>query len=258
LNREDRKELSQIEKTELKLQWLFNDLVAQTKVGEMLEWHEALEFKLRALRFLERKLVEMARDAPNVVRDEMQQPGVVLKFTGALIDQAQLNLEFFFYLGTAALDVLAKLTKRFYPKDQETFPSDRHLYFKNIIELITTTNIDKDFSKVLSAHQDWIISIYDNRNTLAHSAPAFIGFDKDHNIIFEKRNPDQTQLFRKHENANLVGYLEDTVSNLDTFLEQYLTHFRSRVAETARTQFLREKLWDLLMGRNCVTGRTFE
>jgi hypothetical protein len=239
---DNRRELNQSEKTELQLQWLFSDLLAQARIDEILEWREALNFKLPALRRLQGRLVEIAKDAPSVVREEIEQPVVVLRSTSTAIENARLYLEFFFYMGTAVFDILAKLTKRFYPRNEKSFPNDKRIYFPDIIRVFTTTGIDKEFGKILSVHEDWIASIYNNRNTLAHSASVFIGFDKNYNLVFEKRRPDQTWLWRKHENANLVEYLDEIVSSLYIFLEQYLAYLKKFVAETENTRFQREAL----------------
>ena len=250
------KQLNESEKTELRLHWLFNDLIAQKGGDDIVEWRQALDFKLRGLRHLERSLVEIAKEAPHTFGEEKKQQVVVLKSTSSLIYTASLNLEFFFYLGTAALDVLAKLTKRFYPRNEKSFPKDKRIYFTDIIRVFTTTGIDKEFGKILSVHEDWITSIYNNRNTLAHSASVFIGFDKNYNLVFEKRRPDQTSLWRKHENANLVEYLDETVSSLYLFLEDYLACLRKFIAETENTRFHREALEE---GRftNCSSNSSF-
>jgi hypothetical protein len=237
-----RQELNESEKTELRLQWLFNDLIAQKGADEIVEWNQALGFKLRALRYLERGLVELGRNAPDTVREEMKQQVIVLKSTTSLIFTASLNLEFFFYLGTAVLDLLAKLTKRFYARNEKSFRKDKRIYFTDIIRVFTTTGIDKEFGKMLSPHEDWIASIYNNRNILAHSASVFVGFDKNYNMVFEKRRPDQTSLWPKHENANLVEYVDETISSFYIFLEKYLAYLRNFVPETENTRFFREQL----------------
>lgn len=239
---DNRRELSPTEIIELRLQCLFSDLLLYQHKDEIVEWREALDFKLHAFRHIETRLRQIATTAPSVLEQEMKQPGVLLPSTSSVIENARLNLEFFFYLGTAAFDVLAKLTKAFYPKNQKSFPNDKRLYFTNIVRILTTFGIDKEFGQLLSTHAPWITSIYNNRNTLAHSASAFIGFDENYNMIFEKRNPDQTQLWREHKNENIVAYLDEIRLNLNTFLEQYLVHFRKRVTETERTRLFMKAL----------------
>ncbi len=239
---EDRKELNETEKLELQLQWLFSDLSVQQHIEEVFEWREALGFKLRALRYVEGKLVAMAHSAPGVVKEEMKQPGVLMRSTPVVIENARLNLEFFFYLGTAFFDILAKLTKRFYPRNEKSFPNDQRLYFTDIVRILTETGIDKEYAELLSKHRYWITSIYNNRNVLAHSASSFIGFDENWNMIFEKRSPEQAELWREHKNENLAEYLEEIASNLYDFLEHYLAHFRKVVPESESTQILRKAL----------------
>jgi hypothetical protein len=91
-------------------------------------------------------------------------------------------------------------------------------------------------------NKDWILEIYDNRDTLAHSASPFIGFGDNDQPSFEKRNPADGSLAHKKEFENLLQYLRGTVSNIYGFLDAYITHFRTRVPESDVTEMLTSKL----------------
>jgi len=149
-------------------------------------------------------------------------------------------LECFLYFTASMLDILAKLTREFYPKNRAAISAR---YFTKIISFFTEIDraLDREFTEILDRNKDWILEVYDNRHTLAHSASSFVAFGNDGQVEFEKRKPTNVALFRVKEFQNLSQYLRETLANIYEFLDEYVERFRKVVPESEVTRALIKK-----------------
>lgn len=83
----------------------------------------------------------------------------------------------------------------------------------------------------------------DNRDGLAHKASAFLGFEKDGSVIFEKRRPlDDRNPVRKKEFQNLIEYFDRTIENSYHFLHAYVVVHRRMMNPSERSKIMLKML----------------
>ncbi len=220
------------------LSFLFRDLLKIDPKPEILDWSGAFEYKCRVARYFHARCREATKKLPETLAKETS--GIAMPATGGLLDETRTYLECFFYFTTSAFDILAKLTREFYTNSSKAIGSR---YFKQTIRFFLETDpcLDEGFSRILSQNKDWILSVYGNRDILAHADSAFIAFDKDKLVVFEARNPNDVSSFREKKLENLLPYLEDIIAKMDTFLNSYVQHFRQIVPDSDITRMLRKQ-----------------
>jgi hypothetical protein len=219
------------EKVESLLGFLFGDFLKANPTVESVEWSPALMHKLRVIRYFQAQCLDVAEQLPQVVKRETEEQKIALTETTSLLYTAEAYLECFFYFITSMLDILAKLTREFYPSNKTAIGKK---YFKQTVKFFTETDrtLDPEFTEVLLKNKDWILTVYDNRDSLAHSASPFIAFENDGQPQFEKLRPDDLLLFRNKKFENLSQYLRQTVARIYEFLDAYIEHFRKVVPES--------------------------
>jgi hypothetical protein len=223
---------------EFRLNLLFRDSMRNDSKPEIVEWSSALRDRLRIIRYFQQMCLQVANEIPKAREREKQK--VALVETGSLLFSAGAYLECFLYFITSMLDILAKLTREFYPRNQAAIGGR---YFKATIKFFTETDrtLDREFTEILNKNKGWIQDVYDTRDTFAHSASSFIAFGKDGQASFERRKPAVVGLFRNKEFENLPEYLRATLTNILNFLESYLKHFRKSVPESETTRMFTGK-----------------
>jgi hypothetical protein len=96
---------------------------------------------------------------------------------------------------------------------------------------------------MLSKNRQWIEDVANNRDGLAHRASAFLAFEKDGSVVFERRKPfDDRDPARKKEFEDLVKYLRGTIENLYGFVDAYVLVHRKMVKTSARTTMMLKSL----------------
>jgi len=101
---------------------------------------------------------------------------------------------------------------------------------------------------VLLKNRQWIEDVANNRDGLAHKASAFLGFEKDGSVVFERRKPFDDRIpMRKKEFQDLTKYLDETFENLYTFLDAYTALHRKMVKASDCTRMMLEALEKGLM-----------
>jgi hypothetical protein len=228
------------EKVEALLAFLFGDLLKANPSVDSIPWHPALMHKLRVIRYFQAQCLQVAEQLPQVMKREREEQKVVLAETTSLIYTAEAYLECFFYFVTSMLDILAKLTREFYPTNK---PAMGRKYFKQTIKFFTETDrtLDTEFTEILLKNREWILAVYDNRDSLAHSATPFIAFEDDYQPSFERLKPDDLSLIRNKKFQNLSPYLRGTLGSIYEFLDAYTKHFRKVVPESDLTKMLSMK-----------------
>jgi len=216
---------------------LFNDLAYTVNEPDIIEYCEAFLIKLRVVRYFQTECLRLAKELMHTMMKEKKEEKIVPVSTGALLFRVQIHLECFFYFTTSALDILAKLTREFYPKNKSSI-SGRN--FRRIIAYFSNTGstLDSDFSRLIRTQKDWILNVYNNRDTFAHFDAVFVGFEHGGKIKFETRKPKETRMFREKEYEDLSDYLKQTTHNLYNFLDSYAKHFRKRIPKSERTRIL--------------------
>jgi hypothetical protein len=216
-------------KLEYSLLSLFRSLAPNTTDPlQVVLWSFAFSTKLMNARYCITKCRELSEELPSILRKEEAEQKINLNETGNALFLAELYLESFLYFITSALDILAKPTRELYPKQKTAISSK---YFSNIIDFFTKRDkiADPAFGLILTKHEPWITTVYNNRNVFAHEDKVFIGFDKDGSAMFEKRDPNVTQPFRVKSFEGVSGYLARTASDLHELLVSYLSHFQKRL-----------------------------
>jgi hypothetical protein len=228
------------QKVEALLGFLFRDLLRANPGIESVEWSGALMHKLRVMRYFQAQCLDVAEQIPQVVKRETQEQKVALTDTTSLIYTAEAYLECFFYFVTSMLDILAKLTREFYPANK---PAIGRKYFKQTIKFFIETDctLDPEFTEILLTNREWILAVYDNRDSLAHSATPFIAFEDNYEPSFERLKPNDLSLFRNKTFQNLSPYLRETLGSIYKFLDAYTEHFRKAVPESDVTRMLSMK-----------------
>jgi hypothetical protein len=228
------------EKVESLLGFLFRDLLTANPRVETVERSPALLHKLRVIRYFQAQCLSAAEQLPQVVNRETEEQKIALTETTSLLYTAEAYLDCFFYFITSMLDILAKLTREFYPSNRAAIGKK---YFKQTIYFFTETDpaLDPEFTEILLKNKDWILAVYDNRDSLAHSASPFIAFEKDGQPQFEKLSRDNLLLSRNKRFENLSTYLRHTIERIYEFLDTYTQHFRQAVPESDVARMLSKR-----------------
>jgi hypothetical protein len=171
-----------------------------------------------------------------------QKTGVVSK-VGTPMAHAATHFESFLYFIMGALDILASITVYFYPKDKKTL--SKQVYFKDQMNrtYLKHPNINRDYAALLRENKQWIEDVGKNRDGLAHKASAFLAFEKDGRVVFEKREPyDDNDPLTQKEFEDLLAYLDTTLGSFYRFLDSYVRIHRMRVPVSDQTKMMLENL----------------
>jgi hypothetical protein len=92
-------------------------------------------------------------------------------------------------------------------------------------------------------NRQWIEDVANNRDGLAHKASAFLAFEKDGSVMFERRKPfDDRDPARKEDFQDLTKYLDGTMENLYSFVDAYVALHRKMVKQSDRTTMMLKAL----------------
>jgi hypothetical protein len=221
-------------KTELKLNCLLNDLRVDGRLSALgLAFTDKL-FGVRLARGLCQRAAEECRSV--YLREQAENRGVISGI-GTVRAHASAHFESFLYFIVGAFDILASITRYFYPKHACTL-TDR--YFKDQMKnFIDNPSISPDLAGLLSKNRSWIEDVENNRDALAHKASVFLAFDPDGRLIFEKRKRyDDKEPFSQKPFEDLVQYLNATFEKLYTFLEEYVEIHRRQVPISEKSKLL--------------------
>ena len=243
------RDLRPIRKTELKFQLLVNDLASTCNDIRLVDYQMAFLDKLVGVKLTCSLGRKAAEESSGILQEEEKSdsPGVVSE-VGAPLAYAATYLESFLYFIMGALDILASITLYFYPKHQRAL--SKHAYFKDQMAktFLQHPNISPGYAALLSKNRQWIEDVGNNRDGLAHKASAFLGFEKDGSVIFEKRRPfDDRDPLKKKEFQGLITYLDGTIENLYRFLDAYVAVHRRMVKPSERTKMMLKMLEKGLM-----------
>jgi hypothetical protein len=238
------RDLHPTRKAETRFGLLVNDLASACGDIRLLEYEMAFLDKLAGVKVtysLGRKAAVKSR---RIFRKERKsiKAGVVSKVGGPLT-YAATHLESFLYFIMGALDILASITVCFYPKHSKALST--YAYFKDqmVKTFLKHPNIGPEYSALLSESRQWIEDVANNRDGLAHKASAFLAFEKDGSVVFERRKPfDDRDPARKKEFQDLTKYLDGTVENLYSFVDAYVAVHRKMVKQSDRTRMMLKAL----------------
>lgn len=236
------RELHPTRKTELKFNLLVNDLASACNDIRLSEYGMAFLDKLVGVKLTYSLARKAAEKSCAIFNEEAKIPGVASK-VGTPLAHATAHFESFLYFIMSALDILASITVYFYPKHQKAL--SKSPYFKDQMAktFLKHPNISREYAAMLSKNRQWIEDVANNRDGLAHRASAFLAFEKDGSVVFERRKPfDDRDPARKKEFEDLVKYLRGTIENLYGFVDAYVLVHRKMVKTSARTTMMLKSL----------------
>lgn len=195
--------------------------------------------KLFSIKFNFNACMQSSETLELVAADETKGEQVLLPKTTYYIHEAPLYLESFLYFLTSLFDILAKMTQYLYPAHKTAIPKR---YFVKQIRFFTQTEpeCDNEYRMVLERNRQWIETVFKNRNTFAHDFAPFFAFGDDGTVVFEHREPENSDLTRKRQFQSTKSYLKETLTNLYSFLGDYAKVQRRKVPESVVTVALRK------------------
>lgn len=243
------RDLHPTRKAETRFGLLVNDLTSACGDIRLLDYEMAFLDKLVGVKVTYSLGRKAAAKSRRIFRKEHKsiKAGVVSKVGGPLAHAAT-HLESFLYFIMGALDILSGITVYFYPNHKKALST--HAYFKDQMAktFLKHPNISPEYAALLSKNRQWIEEVANNRNGLAHRASAFLAFEKDGSVVFEKRKPfDDRDPSRKKEFQDLIKYLDGTIESLYCFLDAYVVVHRRMVKPSERTRMMLNMLEKGLM-----------
>ena len=243
------RDLHPTRKAETRFGLLVNDLASACGDIRLSDYQMAFLDKLVGVKVTYSLGRKAALESRRIFREEHKsmKAGVVSKVGGPLA-HAAIHLESFLYFIMGALDILAGITVYFYPQHKKALST--HAYFKDQMAktFLKHPNISPEYAALLSKNRQWIEDAANNRDGLAHKASAFLVFEKDGSVVFEKRKPfDDRDPARKKEFEDLTKYLHRTIENLYGFVDAYVVVHRKMVKPSERTKMMLNMLEKGLM-----------
>jgi hypothetical protein len=219
---------------EFKVNLLIHDLHGDARLSMLgLAFVDKL-FGVKLYRELCKRATE---ECSSIFLKEKEEKSRVLTGIGTSRAYAAAHFEAFLYFIVGAFDVLASITLYLYPKHAKTL-TDR--YFKDQMKtFINNPNVAPEYAVLLRSNENWIEDVHNNRDGLAHKASAFLGFEPDGRVQFEKRRPyDDRDLFAKKDFEDLPRYLDVVLRSLYDFLDKYVEIHRRQVPTSDRSKLL--------------------
>jgi hypothetical protein len=225
-------------RVELRLNLLITDIGGGLRLSV---YGLALLDKLFGVKLYRELCKQAAEECSSIFLKEKNEKSGVLSRIGTSRAHAAAHLESFLYFNVGAFDVLASITVCLYPDHASTI-SPRY-FRKQMRTIIDNPNISPEYADLLARNEHWIEDVHDNRDGLAHKASAFLGFEDDGRIVFEKRRPyDDKDVFAKKAFEDLLMYLDTTLEHLYGFLDRYVEVHRKRVQVSERSKLLLDAL----------------
>lgn len=228
------KPISPRRKIEFKLNLLINDVGGDFRLAIL---GLALVDKLFGVELYRELCNAATKECSSIFLKEKQEKTKIVSGVGTSRAHAAAHFEAFLYFIVGAFDVLASITLYLYPGHAKTL-TDR--YFKAQMKtFIKNPTIAPEYAGLLQSNEEWIEEVHNNRDGLAHKASAFLGFESDGRVQFEKRKPyDDKYPLAKKEFEDLLKYLDTVLNRLYDFLREYVEIHRRQVPISERSKHL--------------------
>jgi hypothetical protein len=226
--------ISPTRRIEFKLNLLIYDLQGDARLSML---GLALVDKLFGVKLYRELCKRATEECSSIFLKEKEEKSRVLSRVGTSRAYAAAHFEAFLYFIVGTFDVLASITLYLYPKHAKTL-TDR--YFKDQMKtFINNPNMAPEYAALLTSNENWVEDVHNNRDGLAHKASAFLVFEDDGTVQFEKRRPyDDRGPFTKKDLEDLLKYLDEVLKSLYDFLDKYVEIHRKQVPVSDRSKLL--------------------
>jgi len=140
-------------------------------------------------------------------------------------------LECFHYSVRSLFDMLARITWYVYKEETQSIPhwkfSAQRRYFTR-----TERKRNPEYTSLIERTHTWIDRVFADRDSFTHYFVPDINLNSEFSVVFEHRKPMVEDHDRDRHVEDLDGYLKSVMTNLDSFLKEYVRVHKGRLLET--------------------------